>query len=294
MGTIYKSALIHSCDTEPIVTPEAALKVGSKYVKLKEDPKEISTIPLDGTGEYFSFAPRCNCPYVRNEDFLGEEPWMKVGMAGITYRCRKYVSLDEAEQQLKVGNVKVVWTLNPRKKVMQAYTERVAEEEKYLNGEFHKTGRTLTIYHFWKRQQPRVPRVDLITAKDIERAYVDETKQSIAFIEDIHELLMKNRMDLFDPEVAKKLKRLYRGHTADRKTLEKLANEIKHKGFKDDPTQGRLLFPFFPDERTSAKGRRGDDKVKDGVDYVENRTPGILPANVNNFHGPDKGYGPDV
>jgi hypothetical protein len=256
MGTLYKSALIHSCDTAAAVQPEASLKVGVKYVRLDEDPREITSMPLDGTGNFLAFKDkRCNCSFL---DFsaLGYDNVHQMAADGISYKCRKYISLEEAERQLKIGDVKVVWTLNNKKERMQPYTEKVNEKEK-RDGEWRGTGRTLTVYHFWKRQQSRVPRVDLITAKDIKRAYLEETKQSVELIEEIHEMLMLNRLDLFDPKIAKELRRLYYGSkTQSRKQVVQKANEIKAKAFKDDPTEGRLIFPFPSDERTKG-GHKG-------------------------------------
>ena len=65
----------------------------------------------------------------------------------------------------------------------------------------------------------QTPRVDLITKSDIERSYVDGRQDFIDYIEQINEMLMEERAKLIVPEI-------------------------------DDPTDGRLLFPFGPDQRT--------------------------------------------
>ena len=65
----------------------------------------------------------------------------------------------------------------------------------------------------------QTPRVDLITKADIERAYVDGQEKYIRQIELIHEMIMEERAKLIVP-------------------------------FQEDPCDGRLLFPFGPDQRT--------------------------------------------
>lgn len=67
----------------------------------------------------------------------------------------------------------------------------------------------------------QTPRVDLITKADIERAYVDPAlPKYIEHIEHIHQMIMEERAKLIVP-------------------------------FKKDPQEGRLLFPFGPDMRTT-------------------------------------------
>lgn len=66
----------------------------------------------------------------------------------------------------------------------------------------------------------KVPRIDLITRPDIERAYIDENKEYIQYIEDVHEMAMEFRASLIVP-------------------------------FQPDPFEGRLLFPFSSDKRTA-------------------------------------------
>jgi hypothetical protein len=65
----------------------------------------------------------------------------------------------------------------------------------------------------------QTPRVDLITKADIERAYVDGNNNYIKHIEELHNMIMEERAKLIVP-------------------------------FQEDPTEGRLLFPFGPDQRT--------------------------------------------
>jgi len=65
----------------------------------------------------------------------------------------------------------------------------------------------------------QTPRVDLVTAPDIVRAYADGRDDYIRYIEEIHEMIMTERAKLMAP-------------------------------FRDDPTEGRLLFCFGPDQRT--------------------------------------------
>lgn len=72
----------------------------------------------------------------------------------------------------------------------------------------------------WMAQARQVPRVDLISRADIERAYLDHNEESQAYIEECHLLYLANRAELIVP-------------------------------FRDDPTEGRILFPFPKEQRTS-------------------------------------------
>lgn len=67
----------------------------------------------------------------------------------------------------------------------------------------------------------QTPRVDLITKADIERAYVDGQQRYQEHIEEVHKMIMKERAKLI----------------------------LDH--FIEDPCEGRLLFPFGPDQRTT-------------------------------------------
>jgi hypothetical protein len=71
----------------------------------------------------------------------------------------------------------------------------------------------------------QTPRVDLVTRADIERAYIDGQEKSVRLIEEIHKMIMEERAKLIVP-------------------------------FQPDPQEGRLLFPFSPDQRT--KGGLGN------------------------------------
>jgi hypothetical protein len=68
-------------------------------------------------------------------------------------------------------------------------------------------------------EKRQTPRVDLITKADIERAYCDKIPKYIEYIEMVHEMIMIERAKLIVP-------------------------------FREDPTEGRLLFPFGADQRT--------------------------------------------
>ena len=73
--------------------------------------------------------------------------------------------------------------------------------------------------HIWLPQQRQVPRIDLITKTDIERAFIDGDKESAQYIEEVHRMHMQERAKWIIP-------------------------------FQPDPTEGRLIFPFQPDQRT--------------------------------------------
>jgi hypothetical protein len=82
----------------------------------------------------------------------------------------------------------------------------------------------MDIESIWMAQQVMVPRVDLISKADIERAYTSDNPEvaaaAIEYIEECHKMFMENRAKLIAP-------------------------------FREDPTEGRLLFPFCKDERTN-------------------------------------------
>jgi hypothetical protein len=65
----------------------------------------------------------------------------------------------------------------------------------------------------------QTPRVDVITKADVERAYVSGSVEDIEHIEEVHAMLVEGLIAL---------------------TVE----------FRTDPQEGRLLFPFGPDQRT--------------------------------------------
>jgi len=142
---------------------------------------------------------------------------------------------------LQNGNAKAVWELNKKHERMELY-----QREKPISQDGKPTGTTLIETHIWRAQQTKVPRIDLVSQADIERAYSNplvvwavesilhgrrdfpfetiEDNPATAkiysrYIDEIHNLFMKNRAELIVP-------------------------------FRDDPTDGRLLFPFPPDDRT--------------------------------------------
>lgn len=72
---------------------------------------------------------------------------------------------------------------------------------------------------FWTDAKAKIARIDMITRADIERAYIDLQKESQDLIEETHKMQMLARAALIVP-------------------------------FRPDPFEGRVLFPFGPDERT--------------------------------------------
>src|SRR6266566_4596015 len=202
MRTIVKSVLVHSCELQPSVQPESSLIVGKKYVLVSQDPEDFDPVPLGEDRSYYILKPKCS--------------------------CRQLVTFDRSEDLLAIGGAKAIWQLNPKKNRLELYqVEKPLFNEKVemVDGEkvYTKIG-TMLETHIWRRQQVKVPRVDLISAADIERAYLEDPKSSTArrykrYIEEVHEIYMRNRAKLIVP-------------------------------FREDPTEGRLLFPFPPDERT--------------------------------------------
>lgn len=113
-------------------------------------------------------------------------------------QCRKKVTLYEARQLIETGRASPIYK----------YKHKRMEPE---------------IYFIWMAQQAKVPRIDLISKADIERAYTsddpDVAKAAMEYIEEVHLLYMENRAKLIVP-------------------------------FRPDPTEGRLLFSFSADYRT--------------------------------------------
>lgn len=116
---------------------------------------------------------------------------------------------------LQSGNAKAVWELNKKHERMELYQR----EKPIKDRDGNPTGASVIETHIWRAQQTKVPRIDLISQADIERAYIDDNPIFVRYIEAIHRMYMENRKKLIVP-------------------------------FREDPTDGRLLFPFPPDERT--------------------------------------------
>lgn len=129
--------------------------------------------------------------------------------------CRQLIGYAEAMDLLQNGNAKAIWELNKKHERMELYQR----EKSIKDRDGNPTGATVIETHIWRAQQTKVPRIDLVSQADIERAYIDLNPTFIRYIEECHKLFMGNRAKLIVP-------------------------------FRDDPTEGRLLFPFPPDDRT--------------------------------------------
>lgn len=243
MKTIVKSVLVHSCELQPSVQPELSLVVGQKYVLVSQDPEdfvgitptgEIKTknpVPLGDDRSYFILNSKCS--------------------------CRQLIAVDLLEVLFDIGGAKAIWQLNPKKNQLELYQVEVPlfEEKVVDDKKVHIKLGTKLLTHIWRQQQVKVPRIDLISAADIERAYLEDPKSSTArrykrYIEEIHEFYMRNRFNLFAPEVASELHKLYKSGITKKEDVEAQANAVKSAGYREDPTGGRILFPFSPDERT--------------------------------------------
>lgn len=123
-------------------------------------------------------------------------------------RCKRWVPLFDANERVKQGEAL---------RVLRHKKGKVVEDE----------------YQIWMpmvrvaSKLPRVPRIDLITSRDIEGAYVEENKRFIRYIEEVHKMYMEERAKLIKP-------------------------------FRPDPFEGRVLF-LFKDERTGRGLDRGSD-----------------------------------
>jgi hypothetical protein len=87
-------------------------------------------------------------------------------------RCRKFVTRAEANE-LVTGS-----SMNKTAMIVWRVKRRVVEPD---------------LDAIWLTQQPRVPRVDLITKAHMERAYVDGQFIDITYIEEVHKMHMAER-----------------------------------------------------------------------------------------------------
>jgi hypothetical protein len=96
---------------------------------------------------------------------------------GLKCSCKKTVTREQADDLLETGQAQ------------HLYDRSVRCDPKRI----------------WMQQQVQVPRVDLISRSDIERAYIsdgimsDKQKEAIQYIEEVHQLFMENRAKLIVP-----------------------------------------------------------------------------------------------
>jgi hypothetical protein len=161
-------------------------------------------------------------------------------------KCRKWITFREAIDLCDSGHA--LWAF----KTKNHEVERCEPDPPRRNS----LGMPIrgALGHIWRPVVVgKVPRIDLITKADIERAYVDLTGTSIKKIEMIHEMHMEARALLFYGL------RLEDGEIVDNKDgVPHLAGNQRKVGVPiqgvpdaiNDPQEGRCLFPFSPDERT--------------------------------------------
>lgn len=114
--------------------------------------------------------------------------------------CRKWLTIYDADALIKAGQA--LWfcrSVNGVTKLCEPYRDR---KNKMVLG------------HIWRPvEREKVPRIDLITRADIERAFIDGKQDSVILIEEIHKMIMDARAKLIVP-------------------------------FREDPFEGRCLFLF--------------------------------------------------
>ena len=89
--------------------------------------------------------------------------------------CKKLVTYDVADDAcLQAGSAECLW------KVRKKSIERVNTS-------------------IWMMQQVKVPRIDLSTEADLERAFIDGRQDYIDYIDEIHKMYMENRQKLIVP-----------------------------------------------------------------------------------------------
>ena len=119
--------------------------------------------------------------------------------------CRKWTTFHDAVEMAKSGQA--LWAYRVKKQTVYRCEPGFPRSD--------------AVGHIWTPViVGQVPRIDLITRSDIERAYVSEVGASITYIEEVHKLQMEERAKLIVP-------------------------------FVPDPQEGRCLFPFAADQRTA-------------------------------------------
>jgi hypothetical protein len=162
-------------------------------------------------------------------------------------KCRKWITFREAIDLCDSGHA--LWAF----KIKNHEVERCEPDPPRRNA----LGSPIrgALGHIWRPVVVgKVPRIDLITKADIERAYINLTGASIKKIELIHEMHMEARALLFYGL------RLEDGEVVDNKDgVPHLVGNQRKIGVPiqgcpeaiNDPCEGRCLFPFTPDERTA-------------------------------------------
>ena len=114
--------------------------------------------------------------------------------------CKKWVSYEKADILVARGTALVVYKPRANKPLDVNHDIDISQVIMVVN-------------------RSQTPRVDLITRSDIERAFLDGRQDYIDYIEEIHDMIIGERLKLIAP-------------------------------FQEDPCGGRLLFPFGADQRT--------------------------------------------
>ncbi len=172
---------------------------------------KIVVLPVTVHSCLLSFDLQIRKSLIPGEKYLSMadgSPWFR--LLPPKCRCRKLLTQWEADTLVSDGVAEPIWKV--------------------------KKGRIDIDYTMiWMAQQRQVPRVDMITKADIERAYVYETETSIEYIDEIHDMILANRAKLMVPYVEER-------HIGDW--------PLNGKDKNGNITPGRLIFPFRPDERT--------------------------------------------
>lgn len=182
---IYRSVKIHSCAllSDRGSFTDARLMPTERYVCVK-NPKEDKPVQK---------------PYL--EEWTKEPEYYQMRTKCV---CRKWATLHEAIELTDNGQAK--WAYKIKKQTVYRCEPGFPRAD--------------AIGHIWLPVEVgRVPRIDLITRTDIEKAYIAEVGESITYIEECHLLQMEERAKLIVP-------------------------------FSPDPQEGRCLFPFGADQRT--------------------------------------------
>jgi hypothetical protein len=147
-----------------------------------------------------------NDQYVAMDD---KEEWYCALMRKCS--CRKLVTYDVADDLVKNGSAELVW------KIRKTKIEKINTS-------------------IWMAQQVKVPRIDLSTEEDIERAFINGNEEYVDYIDAIHQMYMENRQKLIVP---------FR-----EELLGEWPKPCRDGQNPGEILPGRLLFPFPADDRT--------------------------------------------
>lgn len=230
MKEIHKPVLVHSCRVKTDHIPPASLEREERYVEIRKVRKIKEFVAPAKLGEE-----------IRVEEREIEESLTYLKMPK-TCRCRNYITYYEADEAVANGKAMRIFKLTAK---------GIVKDETRV---------------WMPVVREKVPRVDLISRPDIERAYVGSERKSKFYRFDPR---TKRFVRIQEPPIGfsktEWIEMQVEEETFERRIRQQYAKYIEdihemYMGFrarlitpfKPDPFEGRSLF-FFPDQRTGAR-----------------------------------------